>query len=272
MRLDALALLGATITAGCAREPANERVRIDGSPGVLPLAQEIGLAYQDRTPGWFVIAGKGMSSAARIEALLSDSIDIALASHGVDSTELAGKGLTVHHIADVPVGFAVNSSVTVSDITEAQACDIYRGRLRNWRELGGADLPIVPVTRPKGEVDGDVMMAGVPCLGTLTMAPTVVSQQLPADMSNFVARTPGAIGMMSATMVAVAPDVVKPLSLGGVAPSPENLASGKYRLLRHSYFVTKAAPPPRVQAFLDFIRSEAGTGILRSQQAVPRGH
>jgi phosphate transport system substrate-binding protein len=268
----ALTLLGAIIAAACAKEPATEHVRIDGSPGVLPLAQEIGLAYQKRTPGWFVIAGKGLGSAARLEALVNDSIDIALASHGVDSTELAGKGMTVHHIADVPVGFAVNSSVTVTDITEAQACDIYRGRIRNWRELGGTELPIVAVTRPKGEVDGDVMLAGIPCLGTLTMAPTVVSQQLPADMSNFVASTPGAIGMMSATMVAVAPDLVKPLSLGGVAPTPENLATGKYRLLRHSYFVTKALPAPGVQAFLDFIRSEAGIGILRSQQAVPRGH
>jgi phosphate transport system substrate-binding protein len=247
-------------------------VRIDGSPGVPPLAQEIGLAYQERTPGWFAILGKGMSSKARLEALADDSIDIALASHGVDSTELAGRGMTVHHIADVPVGFAVNSSVTVSDLTEAQVCDIYRGRVRNWREVGGPDLPIVAVTRPKGEVDGDVMLAGVPCLGALTMAPTVISKELPADMSNFVASTPGAIGMMSATMVAVASDLVKPLSLGGVAPTPDNLAAGRYRLLRHTYFVTKASPPPRVQAFLDFIRSEPGTGILRSQQAVPRGH
>ncbi len=272
MRRRSLALLGAIIVAACAKEAADERVRIDGSPGVLPLASEIGLAYQERTPGWYVIFGQGLGSSARIEALANDSIDIALASHSVDSTELAGKGFTVHHVADVPVGFAVNESVTVSDITEAQVCDIYRGRIRNWRELGGPDLPIVAVTRPKGEVDGDVMLAGIPCLGALTMAPTVVTQELPADMSNFVASTPGAIGMMSATMIATAPELLKPLSLGGVAPSPENLAAGKYRLLRHSYFVTKASPAPPVQAFLDFIRSETGIGILRSEQAVPRAH
>lgn len=247
-----------------------ERLRIDGSAGVLPLISDLAPHYKETRPNASLIIGKGMGSSARLDALANDSIDVAVASHGVDSAALAARGMTLHHIADMPVGFAVHAEVRVANLTQAQVCDIYRGAITNWKAVGGPDMPIVPVTRPKGEVDADVLLEGIPCLRDLTMHSSVVSKQTPADMSTHLAITPGSLGMMSGMMVQNAAGTIKSVSLEGVAPTAENLESGTYKLMRRSYLVTRAAPSPPVQKFVEFMRGQSGQRSLRLYGAVPR--
>ena len=54
----------------------------------------------------------------------------------------------------VPIGsdafvFIVNESNPVNDITIEQIKGIYSGRIRNWKELGGKDMPIAAMRRNK---------------------------------------------------------------------------------------------------------------------------
>lgn len=261
--------------AGCAEKPAadqpvTETVRIDGSPGILPMLDAMGPSYQKLRGNADYALGTGLGSGARLDSLEAGRIDIAVASHGVDSVALAARGMTLHLLANVPVGFGVHEGVPVKSLTQAQVCDIYAGRTTNWSKLGGPDLPIVAVTRPKGEVDADVMLAAIPCLGSMTMDTTrVVSMEMPHDMANHVARTPGAIGMMSGTMVRHAGGNIRAIALDGVEPTAANVESGAYRIVRQTYLVTKSAPKPEVQRLLDFFRSTDGKELLRSHDAAP---
>ena len=261
MRIAALLLTGICAASVGAQ---GDTIRIDGSTGVMPLAKALAAAYT-ATPVSF---GTGLGSAARLEAVKQGRIDIALASHGIVVADVERQGLKVHKIADVPVGFGVHWSVGVANLTDDQICDIYGGRVTNWRQLGGTDLEIVPATRPKGEVDGDVVTASMSCVATPHAR--VASKEKPEDMAAFLAATPGAIGMTTTTVAGQSGGRIRLISLSGAAPTPENVIANRYRLTRESFLVTLADAKPSVAGLLAFIRSAEGARVISATGAIPR--
>lgn len=260
--------LGCAIAAAAHGQTA-ERILVDGSTGVTPLVAALARAYQEQNPGVAVEIGKGMGTKARINALAEGNIHIAMASHGLVADELIRKEMAVHEIAKVAIVFGVNSSVPVTGLVENQICDIYSRKIRNWQELGGPDLPVAPRTRPDSEVDAEVVRARVGCLATLGMPEEVRVMAKSGDMAKELARTSGAIGMTTTTVIEQSQGRIKSLSLNGIAPSAENVRSGAYGLTRDSFLVTKGAPDPAVARFLDFVRGPEGKRVIIANGAVP---
>jgi phosphate transport system substrate-binding protein len=254
--------------AGAASARAQDTLRIDGSTGVMPLVKALVSAHTAAAGRVPIAFGTGLGSAARLEAVRQGRIDIALASHGIVVADVERQGLKVHKIADVPVGFGVHSSVGITSLTDAQVCDIYGGRVTNWKQLGGSDLGIVAATRPKGEVDGDVVTASMSCVATPHAG--VVSKEKPEDMSAFLAATPGSIGMTTTTVAGQSGGRIRLVSLAGVAPTAENVLGNRYRLTRESFLVTAAEPRPSVAGLLAFIRSAEGARVISGTGAIPR--
>ena len=137
----------------------------------------------------------------RIEALEEGKMDIALASHGLVAEELTRREMAVHEIAKVAVVFGVNASVPVTNVTDAQICDVYAGRLTNWKDLGGPDIAIASRTRPDSEVDAEVVREKIACLKDLKMPDSVRVMPRSGDMAKELAATVGAVGMTTATVV-----------------------------------------------------------------------
>lgn len=246
-----------------------EKIVVDGSTGVMPLASALAKAYQERHPAAMVEMGKGLGTKARLQALAEGKIDIALASHGLVAEELTRQGMAVHEIAKVAVVFGVNAGVPVTDLSHRQVCDIYTGKVTNWKGLGGPDLAIAPRTRPDTEVDAQVVRAKIGCLKDLKMAEGVKVMPKSGDMAKELAATAGAIGMTTMTVVEQSRRQVNPLFLNGITPSAENVTRKAYTLTRDSFLVTKAPPSPAVAKFLEFIRSPAGEEVIIANGAVP---
>src|SRR5688572_8089020 len=144
-----------------------ETIVIDGSTGVSPLVQALAKAYRDQNPGTAIEIRKGLGTKARIQALSEGRIDIAMASHGLDVAGIKRAGMVVQEIGKVAVVFGVNAGVSLSNLSESQICDIYAGKVQNWKQIGGADLAVVPLTRPESEVDTEVVRDKIGCLRTL---------------------------------------------------------------------------------------------------------
>lgn len=263
-----LLMLG-LVVAAAAQGLAADKILVDGSSGVMPLVAALAEAYRERQPAATVEMGRGLGTRARLEALAAGKIDIALASHGVDAEELTRQGMAVHEIAKVAVVFGVNASVPVAGLTERQICDVYAGRITNWKELGGPDLAIAPRARPDTEVDAEVVRAKIGCLKDLKMAEAVKRMPATGDMARELAATAGAIGMTTMTVVEQSRERIRPLSLDGIAPRAENVKNQRYTLTRDSFLITKATPSPAVARFLDFIRSPAGAEAIAANGAVP---
>ena len=164
------------VALGAALHPvsAQQKILIDGSTGTAPLVAALGKAFTAKG-GIAVEIGKGLGTRARFEALSAGKIDIAMASHGLDVGAVTKRGMTVHRIAMTPVVFGVHESVKVAGLTDAQVCVVYAGGTRNWKELGGPDLAIAPLTRPESEVDMEVVRGGIGCFKGLKLADGIKS-------------------------------------------------------------------------------------------------
>jgi phosphate transport system substrate-binding protein len=265
MRLSLLFLLSVGLGA-CGDRAV---VRVDGSAGVIPLVRELALAYGRTGTGDSIAIGDGLGSRARLDSLAGGAIDIALASHGLDSADLQSRGLVAREIAQGAVVFGVHQSVPIPGLSEAQVCEIFAGRVGNWRDLGGPDLPIVPHVRPASEVDAEVVLDQVACWRTLTQGAGVITVEEPSAMVSAIAATPGAIGLTSGMLIRRTGLPVRELALDGVIPDPAGVESGAWRLRRKFLLVTRVTPDPAVTRFLDFVGSPAGKDIIRAAGAVP---
>jgi phosphate transport system substrate-binding protein len=249
---------------------AQTMLKIDGSTGAMPLVAALAKAYASKTPSATFDIGNGLGTKARIEALNAGSIDIAVASHGLKIGELGKQGMVVHEIARTAVVFGVNSSVPVSNLTQAQVCTIYSGASTNWKDAAGPDLAIAARTRPDSEVDAEVVRDGIACLKALKMPDTVKVMQRGGDMAKELTATAGAVGMTTTTVAEQSGGKVKALALDGVAPSEANVAAGTYRLVREVFLVLKETASPAAKAFVAFVKSAEGEAIIRANGAIPK--
>jgi phosphate transport system substrate-binding protein len=248
---------------------AAETIVLDGSTGMLPLAQALATAYQQRSSEPQVETGKGLGTGARLQALAEGKIQIALASHGIKPEDVQKGNLKVIEAAKGAIVFAVNASVPLTNLTEAQVCEIYSGKIRSWQPLGGPDRPIAVLTRPPTEVDPEVIRAKVGCFKELKEVETATVMARGGDMAKGLADTPDAIGMTSLTVVEQSGGTVKALTLNGVAPTAEQVKSGRYFLTRDFLFVIKGEPTPPIKKFLDFVLSPDGDRVILANGAVP---
>ena len=249
--------------------PIADTIRIDGSNGVMPLVAALADEYRITQPTSAISLGGGLGSKARLQALADRRIDIAVASHGLDEAALARDGMTAHRIALTPVVIGVHADVTVRGVSEAQACDLLTGRLTSWALLGGGNVAVRAYMRPESEVDTEVVRAGVSCLRQAGEEGAVTIVQATGDMVRALAEIPGAVGVTTATVVQQSGGKIRALALDGVAPTPANTESGRYRLTRASYLVSNVMPSPAVVRFLDFARSTAGHTVLAANGSIP---
>jgi len=248
---------------------STERIVIDGSTGVMPLAAALAKAFQERQPSVAIDLGSGLGTKARISALATGKIDIALASHGLDVGEITRAGMVVYEIARVPVVFGVNATVSVTDLSDQQVCDLYLGRATSWKAFGGQELAIAPRTRPDSEVDAEVARASIGCLRELKMPDAVKVMAKGGDMAKELAATAGAIGMTTMTVVEQSQGKIRAISLNGVAPTPGDVERKTYRMVRQSFFVVKNPPSPAVAKFIEFARGPQGWQVIGANGAIP---
>ena len=257
------------LALGAAPAWSEEKIVLDGSSGMLPLAKVLASAYQQKSASPQVEIGTGLGTGPRLRALADDKIQIALASHGIKPDDVQKGNLKVIEVAKGAIVFAVNASVPITDITEAQVCDIYSGKVQNWQSLGGPTIAIVVLTRPPTEVDPEVIRAKIGCFETLKEVETAKVMARGGDMANGLTDTPHAIGMTSMTVVEQSRGKVRALTVNGVAPSAENVKSGRYFLTRDFLFVTKGEPTVDIKKFLDFVLSPDGDRVILANGAVP---
>jgi phosphate transport system substrate-binding protein len=247
---------------------AAEKILLDGSSGMLPLASALAKAYQQKFSDPELILGKGLGTGDRLRALAEGKIQIALASHGIEPAQVQKENLKVIPIAKGAIVFGVNSA-PLSNMTEEQVCAVYSGKITDWQALGASQAPIIVMTRPPTEVDSEVIREKISCFKNLQISEDVRVMARGGDMAKGLAETSGAIGITSMTVVEQSKGGVKALRLNGVAPSAENVKRGNYFLTRDFYFVIREKPTPSLRKFLDFVLSPEGDQIITANGAIP---
>ncbi|MFN6563266.1 MAG: PstS family phosphate ABC transporter substrate-binding protein [Nostoc sp. ChiSLP01] len=99
-------------------------------------------------------------SGTGIQMLIANQLAFSQSSRSLkaqENTEAQQKGFTLKEIpvAIDGIAIAVNQNLNIPGLTVAQLKDIYTGKITNWQEVGGTNLPITVYSRSK-EAGGTV--------------------------------------------------------------------------------------------------------------------
>ncbi len=162
----------------------------------------------------------------------------------------------------VPIGsdafvFIVNANNPVSDITIDQIKGIYSGKITNWRELGGKNVPIAAMRRNKNSGSQTALEK---IMGDTPIKP------------DYTALFGSPIGFSFRYYVTgmLAEGGVKILTINGVAPTTETLADGTYPVSGNLYAVyRKGETNENVYKAVDFMLSPEGQKIVEKSGYIP---
>ena len=148
MKKNIILLIGLLLTTLCSHVQAQ---RIKGSDTVLPIAQQTAERFMALDPNARVTVTGG-GSGVGISALLDKTTDIAMASRSIKFGETMkakklGEDLTEAIIAYDALAVVVHPSNPVNQLTREQLEGIFRGKITNWKEVGGEDRKIVVYSR-----------------------------------------------------------------------------------------------------------------------------
>ena len=247
---------------------AAESIVIKGSTTVLPIAQGTLEAYMKKNPG-VQISLSGGGSGEGIKALIDKTTDIATSSREIKKEEVTlaeTKGVkpVTHVVAYDAIIPVVHPKNKVTNLSIDQLSQIYQGKITNWKEVGGADLKIVVISR-------DSSSGTFESWDHFIMKKARVTPQAQMLASNgaivtAVSKNRYAIGYLGMGYVNKS---LKPLPVDGVKASVETALSKKYPLSRELYMYTDGEPAGEVAKFIAFVKSADGQKIVAREGFVP---
>ncbi len=157
----------------------------------------------------------------------------------------------------------------VSNLSLQQVKDIYTGKITNWQQVGGPDTNIELFIR-SSKFSGVGRTLRKLIFADFDQA-IVSSKQFKSTgpLEKAIMQTPFSMGMTGISSARLRD--AKILQLEGMAPSYENVKSGKYQLYRPLYITynPKSDKLAEVKEFIRFCHSRDGRDIMRKNGTLP---
>ena len=251
-----------TVAESSAAAPAETTADLSGSISMVgstsmeKLANALSEAFMEKYPDVTVTA-EFVGSGAGVEAVTNGTADIGNSSRSLKDEEKAA-GVVENVVAIDGIAVCVDPANEVANLTKEQLTNIYNGTITNWKEVGGADEPIIVIGREAGSGTRGAFEELVDLKDACKYANELDST---GAVIAKVASTPGAIGYASLDAL---DDSVKALSLEGVEATAENIKAGNYFLSRPFVMATKGEISEQndlVQAWFDFVLGDEGQQV-----------
>jgi len=245
-----------------------ENIVIKGSTTVLPIAQATLEAYMKAHPG-VNISLSGGGSGDGIKAMIDKSTDIATSSREIKAKEMElaksrGVNPVAHAVAIDALTPIVHPRNRINGLTIDQLSQIYQGKIKNWKEVGGDDLQIVVVSRDSSS--GTFESWGHLVLNNAKVTPRAQLQASSGAVVQAVSKNRYAISYVG---IGYLNKSVKPLTVNGVQASAKTALTGEYSIARPLYMYTNGQPTGEVARFIKFVLSPAGQKIVAREGFVP---
>lgn len=238
-----------------------DKLVLKGSTTVLPIAQKVTEAYSKAYPDSVVtISGGGSSNG--IKALIDNTTNIGNTSRFIKEKEVKlavekGAYPVPHRIALDCIVPIVHASNSVNNLSLAQLKDIYMGKIKNWKEVGGENIKIVVISRDSSSGTFDAWKSMV--MEKERVVPTALTQPSNGGLVTLIGNTKGALGYIALGYIT---KEVKTLKVEGVQGSIETTLNGKYRISRPLYMFTNGWPRGETLNFINFILSKQGQKLV----------
>jgi phosphate transport system substrate-binding protein len=244
--------------AACSGKKAS--VTLAGSTAFQPFAEKLAEQFMARHPGVNVTV-QGGGSAVGINAAVSGAAQIGMADLVVLPPE--AQALSNVIVARDGIALVVNPANKASGISSAQTREVYSGKIKNWKALGGPDAAITVVSREAGS---GTRSSFETILGGFDLTKDAIVQDSNGTVRETVANDVNAIGYLSHGLVN---EKIKALTFDGVEGSSDNIVAGTYTLVRPIYLLTKGAPAGAAKDFIDFVLSDEGQASIKADGLLP---
>jgi len=261
------AMIAVVLTCGAVRA---DTLQLEGSTTVGPIADAFAEYFKSVYPD-LKITVKKTGSGDGAAALVDGRCDIANMSRFMKDKEfkdaVANNIFPVAHVVAMDgVCVIVHPSNPVSALTSGQVRDIYMGKIKNWSELGGPDMQIVPISRDTSSGTYETFHGLV--MEKKEMAANVEYVNANPQAHARVRNTPGAIGYVGLGFV---DSNVKALEIDKVKPSRNTISTGTYPVSRPLYMFTAGYPRlgSMTHKFVTFHYTEKGQELIEAKGFVP---
>lgn len=258
MRLLAFSMF--TMTAA-AHAKAGELVVVGTGDGI-EIFQALASEFRQVNPSIKVVIPKSVGSDGAVKAVLAKENELGRVARPL-SAEEAGKGLAVQPLMRIPSVIIAHAETKITGLTNEQLVAVFSGRFTNWKEVGGADLPIKVIVREDGDSVFKVLRASMPGWNSIKIAPGAeVVSTTTQDLINVVSKTQGAVGF--APYSVVQRSSLTMLKIDGRAPTDATYPSAVSIGIVHG-------PEPLsadAKAFVTFAQSAEGGKVVRWLGAV----
>jgi phosphate transport system substrate-binding protein len=268
--------LGALLVAGCsapakpdgAVKPAPvAKFLVAGSGTNLPITAKLADAY-NKNHGGSVDIPKSIGTDGAVKAVQSGALELGLASRPLTADEKAS-GLKEIPYARVAIIFAAHPGVHDTNVTLADIVRIHRGVKTTWSD----GKPIVVLIRGLHDSSNQTLFPLIPGFADAIKESLdkkrwqVMYHDI--DMAESLRIKQGAFGHTDSTEIKINGGI-KPLAVGGVAPTDDNIRTGRYPYVKPLSFIYKGALTDRAKAFTAFAASPEGQAIISANGGTPQ--
>ncbi|MCB2306144.1 phosphate ABC transporter substrate-binding protein [Clostridium estertheticum] len=225
-----------------------------GSTALQPLAELGAKNFKLKNTGATVNvqgggSGTGLKQVGEGSVEIGNSDIYAKDKAGIDAAALTDTKVCV-------IGFAAvtNPKVKVESLTKQQLIDIFTGKIKNWKEVGGADIKVTIINRPKSS--GTRATFKEFGLDKKEEA-TGLTQDSSGSVKQAVKQTDGAISYLALSYFADATNKegLNILKIDGVEATAANISTDKYKIWSYEHMYTKGASTGITKAYLDYMTS-----------------
>lgn len=251
---------------GFAFMPAPKKITVKGSDTMVILAQKWAEIYMKSHPET-VVQVTGGGSGTGISALINGSTDICNASRQMKNSEMdklkeryGSLGVEIPCAKDGITVF-LNENNPVAELSIKQLGDIFRGKIKNWKEVGGPDAEIKLYGRENSSgtyvffqekvVKGDYAANCATLPGTAAVVNAVSKDKFGIGYG-------GAAYAKGVKHCKVKKDDKSP----AFEANAETIAKGEYPIARYLYMYTRNRPTGEMKAYIDWILSPEGQKIV----------
>lgn len=255
-------------------------IQIKGSDTMVNLGQAWAEEFNKANPA-VNVAVTGGGSGTGIAALISGTCDIAECSRAMEPKEIGhaeAKGVNpVQQVVALDgIAVVVNPKNPVKNMTMDQLRDIFMGNVKNWKEFGGKDAPIVMLSREVNSGTHLFFKEHVLRRGNAKapeeFSPYALLMPSSQAIADEVANNEEAIGYYgmgyissAQKTIAVAKDANSPY----IEPTVEVVKLNIYPISRPLYIYTNGEPKDVTKKFVEFVFSKDGQEIVRELDFVP---
>ena len=265
--LKSIAVLTAALALATSANAGN--VTVKGSDTLVVLAQKWAETYMSKNADTKIqVTGGGTGTG--FAALQNKTTDLCNASRKIKPAEITtcikafGKRPTEYKVCLDGLSVYVSADNPVKELTVAQIADIFNGKTKNWKEVGGPDAPMTVYSRENSSGTYEFFKENV--LQGKDFASSAQTMPGTAAVLQAVAKDKNGIGYGGAAYGAGAKHlkVKKDDASPAVEPTEENVIKGTYPIWRYLYvYVNPALDKGDIAKYLTWIRGDEGQKVVK---------